>query len=736
MTVFDQSDELLKLLDQGISLPSSWYTDSVIAELEIERIFRRSWQYVGSIFELKNVGDFVTAYVGNVPIVTVKNDNGISSFVNVCRHRRHEVMKGCGHSTSMQCRYHAWTYDLNGCLKAAPRADREDDFRTEDYPLLSVRTELLGPFVFVNFHSDDKPVDFYFGEVLNIIASSGIDLANLEVWERTTWDSNSNWKTMLENYLECYHCPVAHPGFSAAIDVDPDSYKLTSHPWFFSQVGRAREGDSKAKARLKVYDTSGVIQESQYHVLWPNFTININPGFPNMSVDVWNSNGPNKTQGFSTQFFAPEVDKQWAEDLVAFNTQVGREDDDLTDSVQRGLLSGMPERGRFLKNSEHLIIEFQKLVVKALAEKLAVDTARGAKSNDGLGVGALKNMALALAVSLYSLLSAPADASNQVRMASTFISDGVLIAQSASPARFSDDDLPKRVSLKPKYREQADKVLSYWSNKEYSSASETAKSLAQSVKFKRDEIEAMGNLADSKLTSGKNDLAGALQLIAYQGSKTGGRATAEDAILRLNRIVSTIVSEKTTEADRIFADDLAKQALLTRKLATEITVSDAPLVLNFARLEFSLKRYESAIKEYEYWIGIFESKGKNAPADELPDALAEMGIAYTGLKNIPKAEAIFTRACDVTTKLNGTTVTPINQYDVEDFLIFNLLAQHKLDQAKDKAQEHLKFKEKTLGLNNPKLADELNRYADLFEQEGETSFSFSLRTRAGRVTPR
>lgn len=718
MTTLDQTDELLKLLDHGISLPSRWYTDTSIADMEIDLIFRKSWQYVGSIFEMRNIGDFVTAYVGNIPVVAVRNEDGIQAFVNVCRHRRHEVMKGCGHSTSMQCRYHAWTYDLNGCLRAAPRADREDGFKTEDYPLITVRTELLGPFVFVNFDSDDKPVSHYFGDVLNIIADSGIDLSNLYLWERSSWESNSNWKTMLENYLECYHCPVAHPGFSAAIDVDPDSYKLTSYPYFFSQVGKARSGESKAKARLKVYDTTGEIQESQYHVLWPNFTININPGFPNLSVDVWNSNGPNKAQGFSTQFFAPGVDKNWAEELVQFNTQVGREDDDLTDSVQRGLLAGLPEQGRFLKNSEQLIIDFQKLVVNALSRKGNSKT----------------TTALILVFALFICSHGAALAEELLPGAESSLPSSILIAASEDAKGFSEGDFPKRVWAKPKYRELADKVLLDWTNKRYSAATETAKSLAQNVKFKRDEIEQLSAIADAKLAGGKSSEAGSLELIAYQGAKVGGRVTADEAIVRLNRIASTIMSEKTTETDRLFADDLVGQALQTRKLASEILDSDAPLVLRYARLEFSLKRYASAIKEYEYWIGIFESKGKTAPDDQLSDALAELGIAYTSLKNFPKAEAMFRRACDVTQKLNGTTVTPVNQYDVEDFLIFNLLTQSKLDMAKEKAQDHLKFKEKTLGFNNPKLADELNRYADLFEQAGETSFSFSLRTRAGRVS--
>ncbi|MBX9693431.1 MAG: Rieske (2Fe-2S) protein, partial [Cyanobacteria bacterium] len=121
-------EALMQDLDRGISLPSSWYTDEKIAEREINRIFRRSWQYIGSVQRLRNMGDYVTAYIGEVPVVALRNQNGIEAFVNVCRHRRHEVMKDCGNAKMMQCRYHAWTYDLDGCLKAAPRSDREPDF--------------------------------------------------------------------------------------------------------------------------------------------------------------------------------------------------------------------------------------------------------------------------------------------------------------------------------------------------------------------------------------------------------------------------------------------------------------------------------------------------------------------------------------------------------------------------------------------------------------------------------
>ncbi len=103
----------------------------------------------------------------------------------------------------------------------------------------------------------------------------------------------------------------------------------------------------EGKAKVELYDVRGEVAESQYHFLWPNLTININPGFPNLSVDVWLPDGPNATRGFSEQYFGPGVDEGFAEALMAFNKQVAQEDDDLTDSVQHGLVGGLPDRGQF-----------------------------------------------------------------------------------------------------------------------------------------------------------------------------------------------------------------------------------------------------------------------------------------------------------------------------------------------------------------------------------------------------
>jgi ferredoxin-NADP reductase/phenylpropionate dioxygenase-like ring-hydroxylating dioxygenase large terminal subunit len=369
-------DTLLAALDRGESLPAHWYTDPAITARETEKVFRKNWSYIGPAKELANPGDYITGYAGEVPVVVIRNEEGLAGFINVCRHRRHEVMKGRGNSKMMQCGYHAWTYDLTGCLKGAPRSGAEPNFRLADYPLLPLRVETLGPMVFVNLDSKAKALASYFGDLLKIITGSGIQLETLELYSREEWTAEANWKTMLENYLECYHCAVAHPGFAAAIDVKEENYNLTMHGWFASQLGDVRQSALEGKTAVKIYDARGEVTQAQYHLLWPNLTVNINPGFPNLSIDVWVPDGPNKTKGFSEQYFGPGVSEQFAQELIEFNKQVGYEDDVLTNSVQRGLLGGIPDRGRFLTNSEHLCIHFQRLVVEALfAESMAAQPA-------------------------------------------------------------------------------------------------------------------------------------------------------------------------------------------------------------------------------------------------------------------------------------------------------------------------------------------------------------------------
>jgi phenylpropionate dioxygenase-like ring-hydroxylating dioxygenase large terminal subunit len=366
--VIQKRSKLIEDIEKGISLPCSWYTDPAMLQAEKDKIFRKTWQYIGRTAQLTNVGDFITGYAGDVPILVVRNEKGIEAFINVCRHRRYEVAQGaCGNAKVLQCRYHAWTYDLTGELKAAPRAEREKEFCKEDLGLLKAQVAVWGPFVFANPDEHAKPFKEYLGNLPEIIAQSGIDFDALEFHGREEWTADANWKVMLENYLECYHCAVAHPGFSAVINVDPDEYRPVPKDWTCSQAAPIREGLTAAAAKKAGYDATTGLKQSQYHFLWPNFTVNINPGYPNLSIDIWQPDTTTTTKGFSEQYFGKGVPDAWKKDLIEFNRQVGLEDDTLTNSVQRGLNSGYPERGRFMTDSEVLVMHFQKLMVNALS---------------------------------------------------------------------------------------------------------------------------------------------------------------------------------------------------------------------------------------------------------------------------------------------------------------------------------------------------------------------------------
>jgi ferredoxin-NADP reductase/phenylpropionate dioxygenase-like ring-hydroxylating dioxygenase large terminal subunit len=383
--ILSNTADLIVDLDRGLTLPARWYTDPEITERELRGLFSKSWAYVGPANELRNVGDYITGYIGGlIPVVVVRDANGLNGLVNICRHRRHEVMKGRGNAPALKCGYHAWTYNLAGSLQGAPRTVNEPGFRLEDYPLLPLRVEILGPWVFINADHGAPPITEQYGKVIEVIGNSGIDLDSLVLYSREEWESYANWKTMLENYLECYHCAVAHPGFSAAIDVKPENYNLGVHGWFSSQVGAVRQSALENRSQVKIYDARGEIAQAQYHLLFPNMTININPGFPNLSIDVWWPNGPNGTKGFSEQYFASGVAEEFAKDLIDFNRQVGIEDDDLTDSVQRGLRAGVVDQGRFLTGAEHLVGHFQKLIVYMVNGNDAAAAAIAAVPPDGI----------------------------------------------------------------------------------------------------------------------------------------------------------------------------------------------------------------------------------------------------------------------------------------------------------------------------------------------------------------
>jgi choline monooxygenase len=230
-------------------------------------------------------------------------------------------------------------------LRAAPRAD----FELEGIGLAHVRLERWGPFLFVNADGDAAPLVETLGEVPAQVAELGLDVDALR-FHRSEWTVAANWKVVAENFLECYHCTVAHPSFTALVDVSPASYRLEVGGLYSTQVGPARDGGMR----------------SQFHFVWPNTGINIFPGEPNLSIGPIVPASPEHTDRFLDYFFGAEVEASWIAELLELDDQVGREDTALVERVQTGVASGALVNGRLLGEAERLVAHFQGLVREAL----------------------------------------------------------------------------------------------------------------------------------------------------------------------------------------------------------------------------------------------------------------------------------------------------------------------------------------------------------------------------------
>lgn len=314
-------------------------------------IFARSWQYAGRASQVERPGSYLATDAGGIPVLVTRDAEGeLRAFLNVCRHRAAVLAEGCGERATIQCPYHAWTYGLDGALRSAPRSGREPGFDTSGLSLLPASAGTWGPFLFVNPDPAAIPLVEHLGALPELLARD-IDLDGLVFHSRVEFGANANWKIVVENFLECYHCATAHPAFSDEVDVHPDRYLLEAHPTFNAQFCRAK--------------SSG--ERGQFHLLYPNTGLNVFPGPANLSIGPIAPAGTGRTERYIDYFFAPGVDDDWLRAFFAFDGQVGREDTVLVESVHRGMSSGLAEHGRLLLDAEPLLAAFQRWVAERLA---------------------------------------------------------------------------------------------------------------------------------------------------------------------------------------------------------------------------------------------------------------------------------------------------------------------------------------------------------------------------------
>ena len=200
------------------TLPARFYLDPEVFEREKEAIFYRHWHYVGHLSQLERAGDYLTKRIADESIFVMRGEDGaLRGFYNVCRHRAHELLEGSGRVDAIVCPYHAWTYRSDGSLRHARNAHKVPGFDHAAFCLPQIRVESFCGLVFVNLDNDAEPlasVTDGIEESLRKDAPFIDEVRPAESWSFST--SNvmaANWKVVVDNFLECYHCDKGASGF-------------------------------------------------------------------------------------------------------------------------------------------------------------------------------------------------------------------------------------------------------------------------------------------------------------------------------------------------------------------------------------------------------------------------------------------------------------------------------------------------------------------------------------------
>ena len=356
-------------LARASTLASRYYLEPAVLGDEKERVFGRTWQLVAHWSDLARAGDFVPVTVLDEPIVLVHGTDGaLRAFYNVCRHRAGQVALTRGNRRSLQCRYHGWTYGLDGALRTAPEMEETEDFDPACFGLQPVRVERWGPFVFVNLDEAAPSLAEVLGSIPAEVAAAGFDLEAMARVERRDYVVECNWKVYVDNYLEGYHIPIAHPALFREIDYD--AYRIETQRYYSKQHAPMRElkpGQELGRDRRYMRSPDGE-EDALYYWLFPNTMFNFYPD--NMSTNVILPLGPERTLTVFEWYFAqPGTGGGWEsmQQTIAFSDEIQQEDIVLCEQVQRGLRSRSYDAGRFSARRENGVFHFQSLIREFLA---------------------------------------------------------------------------------------------------------------------------------------------------------------------------------------------------------------------------------------------------------------------------------------------------------------------------------------------------------------------------------
>jgi Rieske 2Fe-2S family protein len=368
------TDDVVKPRDampQGaLTLPAEYYVDVNYFKREMDALFGRMWICAGRTEQVERSGQFfVREVVGESLIVTRSPSADVRAFYNVCRHRGTKLcpeMTGA-FAGSIQCPYHAWTYDLDGRLIGAPHMDEVPHFRKEEYPLHQVHADVWDGHIFLNLSSDPGALG---GQLADLPAKfRPWQMEQLRLGHRIVYDVKANWKLLIQNYSECLHCPNLHPALNKL------SHYLSgeNEPLRATYMG-GRMDLRPGVATLSMDGTCpreflpGLSEGDQrrvyYYAIFPNMLLSLHPDY--MLVHTLWPMAPDRTVNICEWHFHPQTLATagfTAADAIEFWDMTNRQDWHVCELSQAGIGSRAYTPGPY-SNREDLLYAFDRMIVE------------------------------------------------------------------------------------------------------------------------------------------------------------------------------------------------------------------------------------------------------------------------------------------------------------------------------------------------------------------------------------
>lgn len=345
-------DLVSKPLTDASTLPAYVYADPEFHAFDRQAVFASSWQLIGRASQLSGVGDHVVAEIAGRPVIVVRGNDGVlRGFFNVCKHRAGPLALANGNVSELQCKYHGWTYTLEGQLRAAHEMQEARDFDMSCIHLDPVQVGEWQGLVFVAVAKPAVQLIQLFDGIEERIAP--IELSQLQFHTQVSYDMACNWKVYVDNYLEGYHLPHVHPGLNRLLDYR--SYTTHTADWYSWQ--HSPLDGSQGPYR------SG---EAHYYFIFPNLMLNILPG--RLQVNRVLPVSQRQCRVVFDYYYA-DIESAAVRDMIeqdlSFSDEVQKEDVGICERVQQGLESGAYRAGRLSPKREAGVHHFQELIRKS-----------------------------------------------------------------------------------------------------------------------------------------------------------------------------------------------------------------------------------------------------------------------------------------------------------------------------------------------------------------------------------